>query len=861
MNILHKLTFKNLKLNKKRTIVTIIGIILSVALITAVASMYSSLIASMIKYEKYEKGNFHVAFYEVPQADLKTFKSNREIEDFYLTEDLGYAKYEKIANPGKPYLNIKGFNAKSLENLAIKLVEGRLPENSEEIVIPTHLKTNGRVDLKIGDTLTLEVGKRIDKQGNILNQSNPYQEENLEQIIDRVMKTFKIVGIIERPANNVEAYSAPGYTLITYSDLSKASLVDVYTRLTKKETKDYITYTAGILEIDPDIFQNYVDINAKYESHLQAVEAVNKAKYQININQYLVDLETNPFHNSSLGEMGMVVLIVCVIIVVTSVFCIKNSFDISITEKTKQYGMLRSIGATKKQIRKNVFFEATILGLIGIPIGLLCGLLASYILVFVCNYFLAGSLEENLEIIFAFSYLAIIVAIILGMLTIYLSALRSARRAAKVSPIDSIRNSADLKIKRKKVKSNKLVTKLFGIGGDLSYKNIKRNKKKYRTTTISIITSVTVFIALSSFMNLAFKSVEGELNLQDYNLSLGLTFGAKTKDKIKEIEMQENINDYIIERMDSIRIVSPKYNSQFLEKINFTPEDEDESYISIMAIGDIPYQKYLKKLGLDYEEVKNKGILLDKVTINVSDGKENMHTYRLRKFNYQAGDEVKASDGTFQINLALITDKLPMGISESRSNSIIIVSDAVFEQYFADGYTYIFIDSSDAAKTQDAIDKIMAGEEYSLENIEENAKIMQNLFTLIGIFLYGFIIVISLIGITNIFNTITTSMELRKGEFAMLKSIGMTTKEFNHMIRLESIFIGLKSLLWGIPLGIVLSVFIYHTGDMDYAYEVPILAIILAILVVFLLITLIMKYSLHKIKGQNTIETIRNENI
>ena len=140
---------------------------------------------------------------------------------------------------------------------------------------------------------------------------------------------------------------------------------------------------------------------------------------------------------------------------------------------------------------------------------------------------------------------------------------------------------------------------------------------------------------------------------------------------------------------------------------------------------------------------------------------------------------------------------------------------------------------------------------------------MSNLFTLVGIFLYGFIIVISLIGITNIFNTITTNMELRKQEFAMLKSVGMTTKEFNRMIRLESLFMGVKSLFFGIPIGIALSYIIYHflSEESGIPYKLPIVAIIISIAVVFILISLIMKYSMSKINKQNTIETIRNENI
>ena len=193
----------------------------------------------------------------------------------------------------------------------------------------------------------------------------------------------------------------------------------------------------------------------------------------------------------------------------------------------------------------------------------------------------------------------------------------------------------------------------------------------------------------------------------------------------------------------------------------------------------------------------------------------------------------------------------------------IIVSDELFDEVAKSPSLAIYYKSKDANKLQNELDEYLKGENYSINNIDENVKTMSNLFTLIGIFLYGFIIVISLIGITNIFNTITTNMELRKQEFAMLKSVGMTTKEFNRMIRLESLFMGVKSLFFGVPIGIVLSYVIYHflSEESGLPYKLPIVAIIISIAVVFILISLIMKYSTNKINKQNTIETIRNENI
>ena len=175
MNLLKKLTNKNLQLNKKRTIVTIIGIMLSVGLITALATMFVSLYKSIINYETSLKGDFHISFKEVPNEDLKYFKENRYIDEYHLIESIGYAKLEESKNESKPYLYVTAFTKDSLDSLAVNLIEGRLPENEHEILISNHLKTNGRVDYHIGETLKLNIGKRV-LDGYELNQTNPYGE-------------------------------------------------------------------------------------------------------------------------------------------------------------------------------------------------------------------------------------------------------------------------------------------------------------------------------------------------------------------------------------------------------------------------------------------------------------------------------------------------------------------------------------------------------------------------------------------------------------------------------------------------------------------------------------------------------------
>ena len=883
MELLNKLTMKNLKLNKKRTIVTIIGIVLSVALITAVASLFFSARSSLIRFEIKQKGNFHYCFYDVPLQNINDFKGNRKIETMYLMQNLGYDYLNGSKNEYKPYVCVKAFDKNALENLAINLLEGRLPENENEILVPSHTKTNGGVTLNIGEKITLNLGTRV-SDGEELNQNNPYFPEQNEEIINTTSHTYTIVGIIERPSTEIEGYSAPGYTFITYMDNENLTgkKFDVFVRYTKEGLKDDLKVTANILGVDEEVYKKLYggDEFLETDEFLELTQKLGEPKYRTDINSYLILLETGIIGDSTLKALGTAVIVVVIIIIITSVFCIKNSFDISITEKTKQYGMLSSIGATRKQIKKNVHYEAFILGLIGTPIGILVGELAAYILITISNHLLKDAL--SVELIFSFSWIAIIFAIILSFVTIYLSARRSAKRASKITPITAIRNSENIKIKSKKIKSPKLINKIFGIGGEISYKNLKRSKKKYHTTVISIIVCVSVFIALSSFINLAFNVIKVEYQNEDYNIQINYATSADMDEKMKEIYNLDGIKSYSVISNRGLNFTTDKYSKEYLEiypnvgNETYTDEDGTEhtitNYISVYSINTEEFTRYVKSLGLKYEEVKDKGILIN----NVYEMKKVNDKYiqvEIPMYNFKVGDIIKGyidneRDGKkdCSIEIAKITTEVPMGMSKYQSgNACIFIDEKLEENMMGDSYSkYVYIDSKNANKTQEEIEKILGNADYRLMNIDEDAKMMDSFYTLVAIFLYGFITVIALIGVTNIFKTITTNMNLRRREFAMLKSIGMTKKEFNRMIRLESFFYGMKSLIIGIPIGCVLSYLIYKAlvnGKLIIKYQLPISAIIISAIAVFLLITTIMKYSINKINKQNIIETIRNDNI
>ncbi len=858
MKILNKLTIRNLKLNKKRTIVTIIGIILSTALICAVAGMFSSLQATLIASAKEDGGNRHITVENVAEQDLKYFANNRHVELMYTMENLGYATLNGSQNPYKPYVYVVGYSSDAFANTPLHLIDGRTPKNSSEILISESIIDNALVSINIGDRITLDIGDRVCRDGSKMTQNNPYfvYEEGYNEIDDceetlqpKYTKEYTVVGIMERLDYNIESYNAPGYTVITYSDNLNTS-----------------TYDVSLLFKDPGYYEDFINSLANSDA---------LKNYNYTLNADLLRWEGVGLSGSNQTMLYTVAAVVIGIIIVTSIFVIRNSFNISITEKTKQYGMLASIGATSKQIKKNVLYEGFILGIIGIPIGILCGILAVFILCQIVNILMPDFIQ-GVKFVFSVPLLPILLSVVLAGLTIYLSVISAARRSSKISPIEAIRNNNEIKINPKKLKTPKIIGKLFGIGGEIAYKNLKRSRKKYRTTVISLVVSVAVFISLSSLLNYGFNLTGMYYKDLAYNIQTTV-YPAATDTNITnndiastyaEILDMANIEDYSLQRRVQLNIDGKNYMTDMGfsdyfggNKTSYT--DDDTVYVELVALGDEEYQRFVSSIGGDINDYASGGILIDDNTMYIDEHYEHFNIY-----NVDPGDTITGTlenGPEYSLNIVARADTRPMGLENLYSSSgYIIISDSMMDNLDY-SYSSLFINSSDTTKLESEITDYLENTdyEYYLYNVEEEVNAQRSMLLLISIFLYGFIIVISLIGITNIFNTITTNMNLRSREFAMLKSIGMTKREFNRMIRLESLFYGTKSLIIGIPLGIIGSFAIYKAFAVgnDFGFMLPWQAILIAIVVVFLLISIIMNFSVKKINKQNIIETIRNENI
>lgn len=840
MNILNKFTIKSLKLNKKRTIVTIIGIMLSTALICGVAGLVSSFQNSLIDWARTNDGNYHVTFKNVASDKAQYVTENQKVKDYFISSSLGWANLEGSKTTNKPYLHVLAYDKKALENYGVVLTDGRLPQNSNEIIITESVLTGARVLLKIGDTITLNIGTRKSNDDYYLNDDALYTEDD-ESIVDTKEKTYTIVGFMQ--TLDVEKFYSPGYSALTYMD-ETPSAIDI--SVLYKSPKEYEKTTKDIcktlnLDFDEDIY-----VNSDF-LRFQGIMSDNM-----------------------LYVLYTIAGVVIFIIVISSVFVIRNSFSISVAEKNRQYGMLSSVGATSKQIRKNVIFEGMVIGLIAIPLGILLGIVAIMILLKVVNYLLTDMLS-GLGFTYSINLLAVLISVAISIITIYLSCLIPARKAAKISPIESIRGNNDIKINSKKLRTSKLTKKLFGIGGVIASKNLKRSKKKYRTTVISLVISIFIFISLSSFLTLGTKT--SQFYYMDFKFNVYVHSLSDANTQIYEkISKLENIDNSAYCYQSSLDIDNIKYASEFGKK--FLENDPQPTGIAFMVYNNEYFKKYIKEIGLKESDYKTAVILLDYDTFYNEDGSKTVD----RIYSLKPGDtvNVKSGDKEKTLTISKFTDVKPMGQEAVYyDHGIIVVSEDYIKEVFkedvnnSDYYhlSDLFIKSSKPQELENTLNDLIkqGGDYYGLTvfNYETYMKQEQRMLLVVKIFLYGFITVITLIGVTNIFNTITTNMILRSKEFAMLKSVGMSSKEFNKMIRLESIMYGTKSLLIGIPLGILGSYGMYKAfaQGIDLGYTLPLPAIIISIIFVFIIVGITMKYSLNKINKQNIIETIRKDNI
>ena len=858
MNIINKLTLRHLIQNKRRTLVTVIGVIISVAMLTAVATLAVSFMSLLQKQNIADEGEWHVLYKDVNEEQLKSIQTDKNTKTVVLSRDLGYSHLKGSENNSKPYLFIKEYNELGFEKFPIKLKEGKIPTNRNELLISEHIATNAKVNYEIGDTLTLNVGERsLATDDSPLDNSRILRKneagDSVEVLNNMESRSFTVVGVIERPT--WEPISSPGYTVLTHLPENTFAIAD--------------TVNASV---------------AWHKVNRSAVKNAEQLGDAINVDEYSLNNNLLRYYGVISDEilqkiMFSIAAIMMGIIIIGSVSLIYNAFAISVSERSRHLGMLSSVGATKRQKRNSVFFEGLVIGIISVPLGIISGLVGMGITFYFINSLIQETLGMTEKLTVVVTPLSIIVACAVSLLTIFISTYIPAKRASRVSAIDAIRQTMDVKMTSKNVKTSRFVRKIFGVEAEFGLKNLKRNKRRYSAIVFSLAISIILFLTVSFFTEQIKESasyVQGELN---YDIEIA-TYKLVSADHtlsdsfISSITSTEEVTGHsLIYSSELYSYMDEKYFPDEFKKL--LDEGKFPTSILLHVLDEDGLQAYAKEIGVSYTELtdenKTTGIIID--TAPASDGKYgetkaiHMNAGESLEMMYddrQADKEIVLGD----LEVVALTDKRPMGVTPVNVGMLnMIVSNETFVQLNKDnkiteGIYELYLTSSDPLVTHEKIEHLKDAtmlilNHHKLRVDDERAILLVNVFT------YGFIALITAISVANIFNTISTSISLRKREFAMLKSVGMTPKGFNKMINYESIFYGIKSLLYGLPISIGIMYWIYNviSESLNYPFKLPWLSMLSTIIAVFIIVGSAMLYSSSKVKKENIIEALKQENI
>ena len=908
MNVFSKVTLESLKKNRTRTVVTIIGIMLSAAMICASTTFVSSMQNFVLRCEIYSSGDWHGAVYDAAYKDYEDIRDSGKVSSAAYAQVLGYAKIDS-ANERKPYLYVLGGDAASgyFETMPVHLILGTLPKDPTEIILPEHLTSNGKVNYTLGDTVTLDVGDRT-LDGRRLGQDTPvytYDSETHTEVMsgegleNTEPRTYTVVGIYERPA--FEDYSAPGYTALTAADTKSTDQAPIhcYFKLHK---------------------------SAEVFDFMKEMGYTQEYRYAYNT-KVLLYSGTAPF-DSFLTAFYSLAAIIIALIVFGSVSLIYNAFSISVSERTRQFGLLSSVGATRKQLRRMVLFEALAVSIVGIPLGILVGIGGIGITLLLIGDKFFSIVRVDIPMRLCVSWQAVVIAAVIALVTVLISAWIPSKRATRVSAVEAIRQSMDIKVSGRPVRTSKLAYKLFGLPGVLAGKHYKRNRKKYRTTVVSLFMSIVLFVSAAAFTDYMMESAEGGLASDQFDLIYAAesdASAATTPDALLELLFSEqNVTGGTYTKKQFLQgDISREYvTAMFADRFaDFGMEREDaapkELGISgyLYFVADAEFNRLLEKYNLKeadyYDRDKPMGIALDRniefdrrlekyVTLDTLQGDgcvieglyyveidgyyrkdsridENGNKVVLYQNRDNENDIIELpyeesfakytlrSEKTIEEAPFFVSRSTPVAINMIYPYSMLesVVPEAALNQFHNTEY---LLTSSNHTASFENLATVLTENGLSSRQLFDyaaNAETDRNVVTIIRVFAYGFIVLISLIAAANVFNTISTNISLRRREFAMLKSVGMTQKGFRRMMNYECLLYGSKALLLGLPVSCGITYLIYRAVTTAYetSFHLPWAAISIAVLSVFLVVFATMMYAMSKVKKDNPIDALKNENL
>lgn len=866
MNIFNKVTLQSMKKSRTRTIVTVIGVALSAAMITAVSTFAVSLQNYMVNGAIQKYGDWHVEFLDVPPSFVREQAADSRVADTAAFEEIGYAVLEGGKNPDKPYLFLAGFSPDTYASLPVNLISGRLPENSGEILIPAHVAANGGVGYQVGDRLTLQVGSRR-KGGAVLDQHDPYSpEETLagaepagrDTLALGAEKTYKVVGICERPA--FEEATAPGYTVITRWDgTGTGDNLSVF--VTLKQPRQVRSYAEGVPGSYARVFNDDV--------------------------LRFMGLSDDAIFN---GLLYSVVGILVALIMAGSIFLIYNSFTISLNDRVRQFGILLSVGATRKQLQNSVLFEGLCIGALGIPIGILVGIPGIKLVLTLVSANFGNIMYDTVPLTLKVSVPVLAAAAAVSMATILISAYIPARKAAGAPVMECIRQTGEVRLSAGMVKTSKLAARILGLEGTLALKNFKRNRRRYRSIVLSLTLSVVLLVTASTFSSHLKRAAEGAVVDSDYDIC----FCARDMDEGElfalygKLRTADGVYDssYQAVAAYTAAVNTEDFSEGYRESAGYGPGGEVvELPMDVQFIEDKLYWDFIESLGLSPAEFTGPDAPLIAVAkAKKADEGETGKSSLINMFAkpgislslkpvMDGGAETRAGLGRNVVLIFVDTiplDTLPKPPSEVTPYVFLAVAPYGLKADFVNpgtrtdlGLTFRSENPSQSTAEMEAMIR-GAGTAcgYTLYNMQKMLEQNRNITFVVDVFTYVFVAMISLIAVANVFNTISTNIRLRRRELAMLRSIGMSDRDFRKMMSFECILYGARTLFLGLPTAGTLSWLIYRWmvwGGAEIDFMFPWDSMGISVLGVFLVVFVTMLYAVGRIRKENIIDALRDD--
>ncbi|UUC41228.1 FtsX-like permease family protein [Clostridioides difficile] len=764
-----KIAKNNLKQNKSKSILIIITIILSTLMLSSIgiyivnAGAYQK--ENTIKYS----GNYQGILANVDEKQADILSNHADVELTGEMNGVGVEKLEDDSNISLAYMNEDALKLNSFE-----FVKGKLPTKENEIVLDSGaLKALGYKNKDLGEKIKISYNdykndKKIEK----------------EFIISGILKTSEISEagkyyyaiISESYMRNTRNMSQEDFNIyVKFNDKSNLSI---------EQTKEKLDKIANDIELD----------------------TINTAVNENYINALKPDMET---------IMGGV--FVGLVIVLSSILVIYNIFYISIVTKVQEFGKLRAIGATKKQIKNIVFKEGFILAGISIPIGIILGYVLANIII--KSFMNIDAKSSQLPVI-------LLVAVI-SFISVVLSLLKPMKVASKVSIVDAVRysgNKISNKNKRKGYKNINL--------NRLSHANLERNKKRTYMTLASLILSGTIFITVST----ALESFDAEKMAREH-------FPYDIEVRLSGYEMNSDKN--------------PKNNLNILQMDNPLSKDFFNQIKNIEGIKRIESARSVK-IGMEDYDVEFKYDLLQSInendvktlSKNLIDGKINLerlqtgdeivitHVDTAKEMGVKAGDKIRLTlyDGDKKIKKEFKVQAIAMGVPSFGIGKDFIDRTLKYDSTSSLG---IYTKEGKYQEVKDSIKKIAKSNGF-LETDFIDSRIESNKATISFIKIMGYTLtgIIGVIGFMNLVNTMITSIVTRKKELGMLQAIGLTNKQLVKMLNSEAIYytsgMMIGSILFGGILGYIAVMVLKKTGLSYATYSLPIVPILLMIVCILI---------------------------